>query len=239
MALLKRKPYQGDPRQQSNNAKYTKGGELMLNGENYIGPYHIYGIARFTGEEHDAFSQILTPFIGNKDKAIYINDTSADFQPNASTFLDYYQPQPKQENYDAGYFFRYFAQKLVAQDAIVYEIAQSTYSDRQSRIDLGLYGVIQISWKLTGPIRSQIVRNRIGPGVLQESKIVGIFDYNREQILKANVVLPGLATSIVDYVAFARPTPLNPQFEVVTGDVVLNEVPAPIVTKLNQVLRRL
>ena len=60
MALLKRKPYQGDPRQQSNNAKYTKGGELMLNGENYIGPYHIYGIAMHSHKYSHHSLQIRT-----------------------------------------------------------------------------------------------------------------------------------------------------------------------------------
>ena len=233
-----RQPYQGDPRQRSKDAKYTKGGELMLNGENYIGPYHIYGNARYTGEEHDTFSELLTPFIADKNIAEYINNTTADFQPLVPTFFNYFTPQPKQENYDAGYLVRYFAQKLAAQDAIVYEIPQDVYRSRQDLIDLGLYGVVELSWKLTGPIRSQIVRNRLGPGVVQESKIIGIFDYNREQVLKASATLPGLATSIVDYVEFARPTALNPQFEVTTGDVVLSELPASVDTKLKQTLRR-
>lgn len=218
--IITPRPIFGTIQQKGLNYLYSKGGEFSLDGQEYIGQYHIYGDLPYTQGEHTLESKLLQPYYS--DQLIYEYDIKgrSEFRPIQS-LPKAYTPIVKEVNYQVGFVFRYFAQKIVSQDAIVYELSESDYNSigRTFGLDRGMYNSTVVRWKLTGPLRSQIVRNQLPGGTILESEIEGIVDYNQKQIILANRILPGLRSSILDYAEFARPSNFNAQLPINTADV--------------------
>lgn len=214
------RPIFGNKQQQGSNYLYTKGGELSIDGKEYIGQYHIYGNIPFTGGEHTLESKRLQPYYEDQNLYSYDIKTNPIFRAN-QVAPKAYTATPTDTDYQTGYMFRYYAQKRVQQDAIVYELSESDYNNagRFNGLDLGIYNTTLVTWKLTGPLRSQIVRNQLPNGVILENEVEGIIDYNQKQIILANQALPGIRSSILDYAEFARPSNFNAQLPINTADV--------------------
>lgn len=224
-------------KQQSGQTKtylYTKGKQFSLRGVEYIGPYHIFGSLPYTGGERIPESERLQPYYENQMEYDYDLKAIAKFKP-AYLPPNYYKIVLKEVDYEAGYFFRYFIQKVVDQDAIVYELSEAAYGNvgKANGINDGLYNKTMIQWKLTGPLRSQIVTNILPSGVVLESEIDGIIDFNQKQVLKANTIIPGLMASITDYAEFARPSNFSSQLPISTSTIdstkiLRNNVPSSV-----------
>lgn len=239
MASTERKPILGNPKNQANEALYTKGGEFELDGKPYIGYYHIYGVGVFTEGQHTRDSRPLRPLI-SKEKSKYIFETAAAFKPIISVTPSFYKLEPREVDYSTGFVFRFFAQKVVKQDSIVYELSERDYTEtiQGNFLDTGLYNIIRINWKLTGPLRSQIQRIRISENLLEDNEIIGIVDYNRREVKQALNTIPGLESAITNYAEFARPSNFIPNVEIKSNDVVVERLSTEIDEKFQRALRR-
>ncbi len=215
-----RGPIYGNKKQVGYNYFYTKGGVFSLGGVDYIGPYHLHQYEPYTEGEHTLYSKKLQPYYDNPIEYDY------DFKAKSKTKLAYITPRPynpilKEADYDSGYLFRYFIQKIVDQDAIVIEIQESDFNlfGKDRGINDGVYSAVVVRWKLTGPLRSQTVSNKLPSGYVIQTDLDGIIDHNQKQVFIANNSLPGLRSSIVDYAEFARPTNYNNQLPINTNEL--------------------
>ena len=88
---------------------YTKGFQYSLDGENYIGEYHLQGDKAYTGPEKTATSRLLRKYYS--DALVYAYDRCRGFpkrdriEPNQIVWL------PLETNYKTGYAIRYFVER--------------------------------------------------------------------------------------------------------------------------------
>jgi hypothetical protein len=193
----------------------TRGDEYTLNGIPYSGKYYeTYNGDVFTGPNPQIGPserlEKITSFIGapglnnlnipNKIKnklAISGNIVSNRIpgKPNS------YQLQPKEDDYKKGYITRYFTKKE-NENGFVIEISNDEYNSIISGTadyDIKIYQVINILWKLTGPLKT--IRTS------QYNTIAGIIDTNQRLVENANKTFLGITDFIGgDYTKFSRPT---------------------------------
>lgn len=117
-----------------------------------------------------------------------------------------YYPNPTQDDYDRGYFFRYFIKK-VNQNGYIIEISQEEYNQVKNgttTYDVSLYQVEFTFWKLTGNLRTV----RLSQYDIRD----GIIDTNKRFIEGIEKRFVGIKEFIGgQYDKFARPntSPLN------------------------------
>lgn len=126
--------------------------------------------------------------------------------PNFSGQPIAYYPNPTQEDYDRGYFFRYFVKKI-NQNGYIIEISQDEYNQIKNgttTYDVSFYQVETTFWKLTGNLRTV----RLSQYDIRD----GIIDTNKRFIENIEKTFVGIKAFIGEqYDKFARPnnSPLN------------------------------
>lgn len=169
---------------------YTKGGEFSLNGEEYIGEYHLKsGVAPMTGPLPTPEAQLLRPIYTNKDHYTY--DSIKQF--NTPKFRAV-EPRPHiwqadEGDYAVGYAFRYFVEKVEDDLSYAIEIDQDQYNLINTRrgIDGGIYPVEVVKWQLIG--RQQ-----------------DIYNNNQMEIYRASERLPSVGYAVQSFLEQARIT---------------------------------
>jgi hypothetical protein len=200
--------------------KITRGDEFLLNGEPYSGKYYeTFDGRAFTG---------ANPILGdNKELSrvqLYKNSEFLNFTALSSTFKRQfanqtnqiaitqqtavakseptsYFPVTIQQDYDKGFFMRYFAKRENLQGYVI-EISQSEYAsivNGTAVYDISMWQVLELFWKLTGPLNQ--VR------ISQYDVRAGIIDTNKRLVENSNKTFLGIKDFInEDYAKFSRPT---------------------------------
>lgn len=177
---------------------YTKGRQFSLDGQNYIGEYHKVGSNYKTGPVETPNSKLLTKYYNNP--IIYEYDKSREFvervrvQPNQIVWA------PIETNYQTGYATRYFVERIGQYEGYPIEIdqIQKARYGKDEGIDEGVYSLLTLQWKLTGPERS----------IYKDGKLYaqGIYEYNQAQVILGTKIIPNLETAIKSYTEYARIT---------------------------------
>jgi hypothetical protein len=106
-----------------------------------------------------------------------------------------------QQDYDKGFFMRYFAKRENLQGYVI-EISQSEYAsivNGTAVYDISMWQVLELFWKLTGPLNQ--VR------ISQYDVRAGIIDTNKRLVENSNKTFLGIKDFInEDYAKFSRPT---------------------------------
>ena len=167
---------------------YTKGGAFSLDGQNYVGEYHYdSGIAKtgptITYAPNIDTSKVLQRVYNNADHYAY--DKIKNF--NIPT-LQFVNPRPiiyKPSNLGklAGFEIRYFVQKrnIIDSFAVEIDIVQYTAAGKKGGIDLGLYAITTLYWKLDGT-KNDITR------------------HNEIEVFKGSQQLSNIAYAVKNYV---------------------------------------
>jgi len=193
----------------------TNGGEYLLNGKPYKGKYYrTYDDRAFTGispetgpsEQLEKIKRYQSsPGLNNAnlsdrskiDLAIRTNTSSIRIPGKPNN----YYPNPTADDYARGYIIRYFTKKENEKGFII-EISKEEYNNivnGTTDYDITLYQVVELFWKITGPLRS--VRTS------QYNVTPGIIDTNQRLVETNNKNFFGLTEFIAgDYTKFARPT---------------------------------
>lgn len=202
--------------------RYTRGGDFLLpDGKPYVGRYYTaYDGSSFTGVNPILGANLplykvnkLAPkyglstrtnnFEGTSNTAVlekYVLDDIED--DTALKELKPYYPAPTAEDYERGYFTRYFA-KNVSGPGYIFEISKLDWTKLQNgeveNTVLG-YEIADMLWQLTGPLEDKrISQYQIQGGVLTTNK----------RVTEAEAkTFKGLVEFIGgDYTKFARITP--------------------------------
>jgi hypothetical protein len=138
------------------NTLYTKGFEYSLEGENYIGEYHIVDGQAYTGPPKVGalYRKPLTKYY--EDGNVYLYDKLNGFKKAESTYVQprYLRPDPSQADYKTGYVVRYLLQYVLDKKQVPIEIGSvgNTLYGKRKGYDPSLYDLIAIKWQLVGPL---------------------------------------------------------------------------------------
>jgi hypothetical protein len=188
--------------------QYTPGKQYSVKNtlKEYIGSYNIlYTGVAYTGNTYNQVtSQELIPYqeaekILTQSTSITFYDTIVEDKniPKIKTFITP-EPQyilPTQNEIEEGVFTRYFCKKI--NEIQVFEINKEIYNSilkKDGKYNYVLYEVIDVLWKLTGPLNDNTQDNIMIPGII---------DTNYRTVKKANQKLNGLLSFITDYKKFA------------------------------------
>lgn len=177
--MPRKRPY--FPLHRITTGKYTKGGEYVLeNGSDYIGPYHILPNGwLYSGFIPHSTSVDLYDIDVHSDKNIkYMELTSIKTFNYISPV--YTLPQPSIQDYNNGYFVRYFVQKRSNPIRSIIEINYDQYTTINKINGPGINGYIwnssQLKWHIRGHIDSIKFENQRSLN-LTESTFSGISNY--------------------------------------------------------------
>lgn len=175
--------------------RYTSGGDFILpDGKPYTGRYYTtYDGSSFTGvnpllgtniplltankavSKYGFSNLAVRPAERSNTSVLEKNLLNEAQSSGALTELKPYFPVPTEEDYERGYFMRYFA-KDVSGPGYIFEISELTWSKIQNgEVEdtvLG-YEVTDMLWQLTGPlVDKRISQYQIQGGVLTTNKRV-------------------------------------------------------------------
>ena len=93
---------------------------------------------------------------------------------------------PTDEDYEIGYMRRFFARQTNSPESIIVEVDESTFHKlKASETSDGYYTVVEMNWRIKGPLTDEVKKGIYQKGVLQanndslkiaETKISGIKD---------------------------------------------------------------
>tara|TARA_B110000444_G_scaffold252457_1_gene281817 strand:+ start:427 stop:1083 length:657 start_codon:yes stop_codon:yes gene_type:complete len=194
---------------------YTTGSEWMyIDGEEYIGQYHKYTTNEtFT---HSNFvkdkSRQLVPYIATisiedsleqfggipldtSKNFIYDNLKQVDFKKSATPNDSITSPTDK--DFRRGYMERIFASKV--NDNMVIELSKDAYDKRgdDGGLDLVLWTVFKVRWKVSGPKYDIIDKKR---GIRKES---GIIDTNLRTVTTLAEKYPSILDILSNFEEFS------------------------------------
>ncbi len=161
---------------------FARGGEFLLaNGEPYEGSYHeLYSGETFTGA------------IPTKNSVqIFRDDSEPHLNPDLlENKLATEQTFPEPEDYDKGFFIRYFIKDV--RNGKIVEVKKNTYNEKSNEKTL-----IQttVKWILTKPVKDIFNQGYLFKGALTR---------NKENTLKASLILKNLDKFIVQYDKFVN-----------------------------------
>lgn len=185
---------------------YTSGGSFSLNGQDYVGYYY----KTFDGKVYSGATP-QSPGGGQRLFPVYQDVSVSPDRPlnlpnlqnvSLETLVPYY-PTPTPGDYKKGYFVRYFAKKANQPDSII-EISKQDYDNMRNGTALQadkimLYQVIDVFWKLTGPLKD----NRVN----KQYPVAGIINTNQRIVETKEKDFRGLKTYIGEnYSKFAIPS---------------------------------
>jgi len=192
----------------------AKGGELLLDGRPYTGPYYEAFDGRvFTGKDpldtnaNLPLEKIQAGSNPNVEAGIFNRSAAISFSEikavensqgeadNSATSLPLkelvpYYPQPTEQDYTRGYFIRYFGRKVNGKPDIV-EITKENHDimkNRKTSLKDYMYQVVDVFWKLTGPLRDDRVN--------KQYPIAGIVDTNKRIVEAKDKEFGGLKAYI-------------------------------------------
>lgn len=153
---------------------------LKGNGQNYVGPYHeLYNGETYTGSFPSADSE-----------RIYRDEDEPALDPKVEDKFFTEQTFPEPEDYDRGFFTRYFLKDL--RNGKLVETTKNTYGKKtEESYILGT----TLKWILTKP-----VKDIFNQGFLYK----GAITRNKENTLKASLIMKGLTDFIVKYDKFVN-----------------------------------
>lgn len=162
---------------------HTDGNEYLLDGEDYIGYYNITDDGMmFTGRSFDdKTSQRLTLLSPNMKKYGEISSTSLGDSPTEMV------EEPTNEDYDKGWFYRYFAYRVHDLDLTIFEIDSEQYDMYENKLDSvnhQLYKPLKLRWKISG-------------------KLVDIISTNKRTVEAYSETVHGLDTKLNNYSEFS------------------------------------
>jgi hypothetical protein len=198
--------------------QYTKGGEFLINGKDYIGAYYkTYRNKVYAGKNPIIGSSIeLTPVNEinqnntlpgrRKIGGIVSDDTTNDYinNPNIQTLQTFqtptqYYPKPTDVDYNKGFIMRYFAKKR-NENGFVIEIDKNTYQSlikNDNIYDYITYQAIDLFWQITGPLKDDRKD--------KQYKVAGIEDTNKRLVTEKDKNFRGLIEYIGNnYIKYAK-----------------------------------
>jgi hypothetical protein len=188
--------------------QYTKGGEYMIGGEEYIGYYNITVRGPYTGRVYADKEQPLFVLktVFNEQSQIY---TGLAEGVGYTTDLDFDDPTPaviapNKGDIKRGFFNRYFIQKRNDKRARVYELDKdqySTVSDGTAGINPSLFKSVVLRWKIVGPEFD----------VKSGSLIItpGVSNTNARTLIEKSKVIKGLYTLLKNRLTKFSPYDIN------------------------------
>jgi hypothetical protein len=136
------------PEGQIQKGLYTQGKEWMLeDGTEYVGDYHTY----ITGEVFTKSSYVkniskkLVPYIDlsqSSNKTNFKYDSLLEDTIDSFVFARYQKNVPTQEDYDNGFYYRFFAKRHF--NGIIVEVSEDTFNELQPEH----YKTLELAWKL-------------------------------------------------------------------------------------------
>jgi hypothetical protein len=181
-------------------------GELIRSSDftSYVGPYYKLSTGdRFVGQNPQVlrYPELL---IDLKDFQQPTDSQLTKQAPNFSTLTELgnytqnlkeqyvsrkvpipYYPQPTQQDYQIGYFTRYFAKQ--ANDTTFIEINQSTFenlSQHNSEYLWELYNVTSFPWQINGNVENVFKTNRNIVRLEEKNSFIGLSRFLKENYIK-------------------------------------------------------
>jgi len=162
------------PKSQITNGLFTLGGQWMeMDGTDYAGPYHTYTDGNvYTGGTFFKGSVKLIPWKpqSNSDKKY---KEIVNIQVDEYIAPKYHLPRPLDEDFERGWFNRYFVFKRNEPITSIIEVDKKQYDgisyNNKKKIDNWLYDKYSLRWRLMGE-PSEIAstnRKKIFGGVLK------------------------------------------------------------------------
>ena len=159
---------------------YTKGKELSLNGEEYIGEYHIISNTPKTEPVESTTSKILHPLYSSKDEYQYDLLVAKNNLTFLKAFVDPvpYIPIPTNVDYNQGFINRYFAKNVINPNSYVIEIDQRQYMNAghdksRGNINNAIYNLLELKWIIVG-ISKNVFESNTETLVSAEQRMSGI-----------------------------------------------------------------
>lgn len=177
------------------NNLVTTGSQWMTEDrQEYIGQYHSYATGEvYTRATWDAsLSKKLIPY----EAETTVETIYKRLKPNIKTKYQSptnYIPIVTTEDISKGMFTRYFLQNQVSYTFI--EVDKPQFEQWQKKtIDPILWKGVSMQWKITGNVDDTMINNTID---------LGIVSFNKNSILQANKVTPGIDMLLTNYLQFA------------------------------------
>jgi hypothetical protein len=186
------------PKSQIVENLHTIGKEWMLeDGTEYKGYYHRYiDNLVMTGATYSKYSSkrliVYVDKAAQSDNFIYdkLVRKELHFAPRQTLAV------PKLADYTVGKITRYFMQQRNSLDNIfeVDEVQTKQWKPSSGGIDKNLYNLIELDWKLTGPL-------------YDEGEVFGVLDTNRRIVHLKNREMVGLNNFLTDYTELSIHSP--------------------------------
>jgi len=143
------------PKSQITNGLFTLGGQWMeMDGTDYAGPYHTYTDGNvYTGSTYFKESVKLIPWKpqSNSDKKY---KEIVNIQVDEYIAPKYHLPRPLDEDFERGWFNRYFVFKRNEPITSIIEVDKKQYDgisyNNKKKIDNWLYDKYSLRWRLMG-----------------------------------------------------------------------------------------
>lgn len=176
---------------------YTSGGELInsTTGKIYIGYYHKTFDGKYFSEKENILSSIELFILSayKKDLSysgfIYRNNVDVKIPDNQ---INHDKTLPTKNDYDNGYFIRYFIKRVNGGVETIREVNSSDYVNFINDI---LYITCDIKWKLIGPVYD----NKTDPN----NFISGVFDTNERNVKTKEKEMSGISKYLVNLIEYA------------------------------------
>lgn len=175
---------------------YTNGNEFVLksNNQNYIGWYwSTFNGLFYTGKSPDApYYEEIIKVVTNENNipegkysTVYYDLTTIEYlqlkeiSEMQKKLPSYYHPSPKEEDYNNGYFYRFFCKK--ANENIFIEINEKTYNsliNQDSEFDFSMFMPFRVKWILKGENKTVEEENiKIISELERNNKFFGFLNY--------------------------------------------------------------
>ena len=169
------------PKSQITNGLFTLGGQWMeMDGTDYVGPYHTYTDGNvYTGGTFFKGSVKLIPWKPQSSSDKRYKEI-VNVKVDQYIAPKYYLPRPMDEDFDKGWFNRYFVFKRNEPITSIIEVDKKQYDgisfNNEKKIDNWLYNTYSLRWKIIGTPDDivEVNRKKIFGGV---SKAPGLPSY--------------------------------------------------------------
>ena len=154
--------------------QYTAGGELMFDGEEYVGYYNVNVNGFYTDKIFTERSKPLYPleFVENEESQIYITlaDNKGIITDQEFDDPNHHVPSYTEEDLARGFITRYFIKQRNDTKGRIREIDKKQFDllgDKAAGLNPDFYKSVAIKWKIKGP-REDVLNGSIIviPGVI-------------------------------------------------------------------------
>ena len=181
---------------------YSNNDLLLADGSSYVGFYHYKNNIPYTGKENDiiGIKRLYEPILSTDviyDEYFYSIDKKIIY--NYTNPVLYY-PKLKSNDYDNGYFTRYFVKRKFSQDTYIVEIDKKQYDKygTNNGIDKNIYDKLELNWKISG-YKNDIIDPNTGLIISY-----GIQDTNIRTLKLNEQIMPGISKYLANSLQFAK-----------------------------------